>query len=61
MKIETMQAAILVAQNQPLVVDTVELPARPKILDIGCGKGFLLYDFLKVIPDAEIYGIDSSR
>jgi len=37
-----------------------ELPARPKILDIGCGKGFLLYDFLKVIPDAEIHGIDIS-
>jgi SAM-dependent methyltransferase len=37
-----------------------ELPPRPKILDIGCGKGFLLYDFLKVIPDAEIYGIDLS-
>jgi len=37
-----------------------QLPAKPKILDIGCGKGFLLYDFLKVIPDAEIYGIDIS-
>jgi protein-L-isoaspartate(D-aspartate) O-methyltransferase len=37
-----------------------ELPAKPKILDIGCGKGFLLYDFLKVIPDAEISGIDIS-
>lgn len=37
-----------------------ELPPKPKILDIGCGKGFLLYDFLKVIPDAEIYGIDIS-
>ena len=37
-----------------------ELPAKPKILDIGCGKGFLLYDFLKVIPDAEVYGIDIS-
>ena len=36
------------------------LPAKPKILDIGCGKGFLLYDFLKIIPDAEIYGIDIS-
>ena len=36
------------------------LPAKPKILDIGCGKGFLLYDFLKVIPDAEIWGIDIS-
>jgi len=37
-----------------------ELPAKPKILDIGCGKGFLLYDLLKVIPDAEILGIDLS-
>ena len=37
-----------------------QLPAKPKILDFGCGKGFLLYDFLKVIPDAEIYGIDLS-
>jgi len=35
-----------------------ELPAKPKILDIGCGKGFLLYDLLKVIPD--ILGIDLS-
>lgn len=37
------------------------LPTKPKILDIGCGKGFLLYDFLKVIPNAEIYGIDISQ
>lgn len=42
------------------MVDHYKLPAQPKILDIGCGKGFLLYDFLKVIPDAEIYGIDIS-
>ncbi len=37
------------------------LPAKPKILDIGCGKGFLLYDFLKIIPDAEVHGIDISQ
>ena len=37
------------------------LPNKPKILDLGCGKGFLLYDFLKVIPDAEVYGIDISE
>jgi len=37
-----------------------ELPSKPKILDIGCGKGFLLYDFLKVIPDAVVYGLDIS-
>ena len=38
-----------------------KLPKNPKILDVGCGKGFLLFDFLKVIPDAEIYGIDISE
>ena len=42
------------------MVEHYQLPAKPKILDIGCGKGFLLYDFLKVIPEAEIYGIDNS-
>jgi SAM-dependent methyltransferase len=38
-----------------------DLPKAPKILDIGCGKGFLLFDFLKIIPDAEVYGIDISE
>jgi SAM-dependent methyltransferase len=31
-----------------------------KILDIGCGKGFLLYDFTKVVPGIEVFGIDIS-
>ena len=38
-----------------------KLPKKPKILDIGCGKGYLLFDILKVIPDAEIHGIDISN
>lgn len=32
-----------------------------KILDVGCGKGFLLYDFTKVVPNIEIYGLDISE
>ncbi len=32
-----------------------------KILDVGCGKGFLLYDFTKVVPGLEIYGLDISK
>lgn len=32
-----------------------------KILDVGCGKGFLLYDFTKVVPGLEIYGLDVSE
>ena len=43
------------------IVNHYHLPPNPKILDIGCGKGYLLYDFLKVVPDAEIYGIDISE
>ena len=31
-----------------------------KILDVGCGKGFLLFDFTKVVPGVEVYGIDIS-
>ena len=43
------------------IAEHYPLPAKPKILDVGCGKGFLLYDFLKVLPDAEIYGVDISE
>lgn len=31
-----------------------------RILDVGCGKGFLLYDFTKVVPGVEVTGIDIS-
>ncbi len=31
-----------------------------KVLDIGCGKGFLVHDFRKVLPGLEAYGIDVS-
>ena len=37
------------------------LKAGDKILDIGCGKGFLLYDFTKIIPGIEVYGCDISE
>ncbi len=43
------------------IANYYDLPKKPKILDVGCGKGYLLYDFLKIIPDAEVYGIDISE
>jgi ubiquinone/menaquinone biosynthesis C-methylase UbiE len=32
-----------------------------RILDVGCGKGFLLYDFTQAAPGVEVAGIDISR
>lgn len=32
-----------------------------KVLDIGCGKGYLLFDLKKIRPDIEVYGIDISE
>lgn len=32
-----------------------------RILDVGCGKGFLLHDFLQVMPGVEVVGVDISE
>lgn len=31
-----------------------------RILDIGCGKGFLLYEFTQAVPGIEVVGLDIS-
>ena len=38
-----------------------KLKKGDKILDVGCGKGFLLYDLTQAVPGIEIYGIDISQ
>lgn len=42
-------------------VDHYRLGARSSILDVGAGKGFLMHDFLQVLPEAEVRGLDVSR
>jgi protein-L-isoaspartate(D-aspartate) O-methyltransferase len=37
-----------------------DLQPGASILDVGCGKGFLLYDFTQVVPRAAVRGIDVS-
>lgn len=32
-----------------------------RILDVGCGKGFLLYEFTQAVPEAMVAGVDVSR
>ncbi len=37
-----------------------QLTAASSILDVGCGKGFMLYDFARLIPGIKVQGIDIS-
>ena len=37
-----------------------KLKSGSKILDIGCGKGFMLFDFMKLNPNFVLEGIDIS-
>ncbi len=43
------------------MADYYAIKPGDRILDVGCGKGFLLYDFIKVVPGIDIYGIDVSE
>ena len=36
------------------------LDNKSSILDVGCGKGFMIYDFLQLLPGLKIKGIDIS-
>jgi SAM-dependent methyltransferase len=40
--------------------DHYHLVDDARVLDIGCGKGFMLYDFKQLLPNLHIAGIDIS-
>ena len=49
---------------QPVVPDFQKhynLTPESSILDVGCGKGFMLYDFMRLIPGITVAGIDISE
>jgi len=43
------------------MINHYKLESNSKILDIGCGKGFLLYEFKKLLPNCKIFGLDISE
>ncbi len=43
------------------MIDHYGLKVGDKVLDIGCGKGFLLYEMSLIEPGLELHGIDVSE
>ena len=43
------------------MVNHYNLNNKSKILDVGCGKGFLLYEFKNLLPNCEVKGLDISK
>lgn len=36
------------------------LSSKSKVLDVGCGKGFMMHDLIEAIPEIDVRGIDIS-
>jgi len=45
----------------PDIIKTYELSEGSRVLDIGCGKGFFIYDLTNTIPGIDARGIDISE
>lgn len=43
------------------LIETYDLKDGARILDVGCGKAFLLHELKKLLPKAEITGFDISE
>tara|TARA_Y100000590_G_scaffold470269_1_gene663216 strand:- start:19394 stop:20059 length:666 start_codon:yes stop_codon:yes gene_type:complete len=43
------------------IIKTYKLNSKSKILDVGCGKAYLLHEIKLLIPDISIVGFDVSR
>ena len=43
------------------IIKKFKLNKNSKVLDIGCGKGYLIYEIKKIIPEINISGLEISR
>ena len=43
------------------LIETYDLRSGSKVLDLGCGKGFLLHELLSLEPDLQVVGTDISE
>jgi ubiquinone/menaquinone biosynthesis C-methylase UbiE len=42
------------------LIERFQLTSQSTLLDVGCGKGFLLLEIQKILPGVTLYGIDVS-
>ena len=45
----------------PSIIENYEIDSRSKVLDIGCAKGFFLYDLTLALPGIQVSGLDISH
>ncbi len=43
------------------LIEHYDLPSDARILDVGCGKAFLLHEFKQLLPEAFVAGFDVSQ
>lgn len=43
------------------LIKRYNLTNNSRILDVGCGKGFILFEIKKILPDLKVYGFDISK
>jgi len=43
------------------MIEQYKIKPGSKILDVGCGKGFQMYEFTQVMPTVEVRGLDISE